>query len=54
MKIDIRTNKTGYVINIEGAVKDNGESSYINTQEFKMLETIGEALLGYKVAVTRK
>lgn len=51
MKINLRTNQNGYVVEIEGSIKHNGEFVYRNTDEILMLEFIAELLLDKKMRV---
>ncbi len=51
MKIELHSNNSGYVIVIENSIKHNGEYSFINTQEFKLIEFLGELILDRKVKV---
>lgn len=53
-KITIDKKKNGYLFSIEGTVKNDGEYICKNTEEFDMLERIGEAIMGYKIVVERK
>lgn len=54
MKIELHDNNRGYVLTIENCIRKNGEYSYINTEEEKLLEDIGELIFGYKVKVERR
>lgn len=54
MKIEIKQNNRGYVVNYSGSVRKDGSYSYIPTEELKMIEDVAEALLDFKVRVERK
>lgn len=54
MHIEIDTVNNGLVYEIGGSIKHNGEFICKATEEFDMLERIGEALLGFKIKVERR
>lgn len=51
MNINIRTNNNGYVVEVEGSIKYNGEFVYRNTDEILMLEFVANVLLDKKMRV---
>lgn len=53
-EITIKELRNGYVYEIKGNTRNNGEFICKNTEEFLMLEVIGEALLGFRVKVERR
>lgn len=54
LTISIRQVDDGYIYEIKGPHKLGGERVCKNTEEFKMLEKIGEAVIGFKVKVERR
>lgn len=53
-EVHVTEKKDGYLYSIKGTTKLDGEYVKKNTEEFQMLERIGEAVMGYKVKVERK
>lgn len=53
-EFNITEKKDGYLYEIKGTTRVDGEYICKNTEEYTMLEKIGEALLGYKITVVRK
>lgn len=53
-KIRLHDNERGYVLEIAGTMKSDGEFSYLPTETLVMLEKIGEALLEKKVKVEER
>lgn len=55
MHVEIDQVNNGYTFNIEtNGSKYNGKYVCKSTEEFQMLEKIGEAILGYKIKVDRR
>lgn len=52
--IDIKFKKNGYVVTFVGFLKDNGEVVYKFTEELKLVEDIGKALLDKKIEAREK
>ncbi len=53
-EISIKEVRNGYQYTIKGSIKTDGDYNCMNTQEFKMLEHLGEVLLGFKIKVERR
>ena len=54
LEIKIREVSDGYIYEIVGLYKQGGERVAKKTEEYHMLERIGEAILGHKIKVERK
>ena len=55
MRVEVNQINNGYILEIETkGSKFNGKYVHKTTEEFQMLEQIGEALLGHKVKVERR
>lgn len=54
MKINIRTNNNGYVVEVEGSIMHDGEYVYRSIDEILMLEFVANALLDKKMRVEYK
>lgn len=52
--IDIQFKDNGYVVTFRDFSKDNGEFVYRSTEELKLVEDIGRALLGKKIEAREK
>lgn len=52
IKIDFKQN--GYLVTIEGLLKNNGEYVYKATEEIKLLEALGLAIIEKKIEVREK
>lgn len=52
--IEIKFKQNGYMVNFVGFLKNNGERVYKFTEEFKLLEDIGQAIVDKKVEVKEK
>lgn len=52
--IKVEYKKNGYVVTFLGFLKDNGESVYKFTEELKLVEDIGKALLDKKIEAKEK
>ncbi len=53
-QVQIKAVNNGYGVTFEGFVRNNGPYVFKHTEEFKMLEQIGEMILGKKVEVKDK
>lgn len=53
IEVKIREVSDGYIYEIRGLNKGGGEGVFKKTEEIKMLEKIGLAILGFKVKVER-
>lgn len=53
-EIKIRTNERGFVLEINGTSKFNGEHSYSPLEDYEMLERVCEVLLNKKVKIIDK
>ena len=53
-EISIKEVRNGYLYTIKNSSRTDGDYISKNTEEFKLLEHIGEVLLGFKVKVERK
>lgn len=49
--IKIKEVNNGFQIDYDGGIYINGPKVYEKTHEFKMLEELGEFLLGYKIEI---
>lgn len=54
VEIKLREVTDGYIYDIKGLNKNGGEGVFKKTEEFKMIEKIGEAILGHKIKVERR
>ncbi len=52
--INIQFKQNGFIVKYDGLLKHNGEYVYKMTEEFKMLEEIGLAVVEKKVEVKEK
>jgi len=52
--IDVKFKKNGYVVSYTGFSKNNGEVVYKLNEELKLLEDLGEVLLGKKVQAVER
>lgn len=53
-KIILKETNNGYIISVEGFLKNNGEYVYDNANLNVMLSTIGEQILDHKVKIELK
>lgn len=53
-KITVHFKVNGYLLVIEGAIKNSGEYVFKNTEEFRLIETIGDLLTGRKIEAKEK